>query len=118
LCSVSFQSKQGMLDYHRFSFLTGAIAFPFCSRVNSSEFAASANVSGRPQSGNARVSIMAGITYSLIPSTAIALALHGEHTPEFRGHHTNTDAPPNEQAGTAISEQPLVACVIGSLLDK
>jgi hypothetical protein len=51
-------------------------------------------------------------------STAIALALHGEHTPEFRGHHTNTDAPPNEQAGTAISEQPLVARVIGSLLDK
>jgi hypothetical protein len=49
---------------------------------------------------------------------AIALALHGEHTPEFRGHHTNTDAPPNEQAGTAISEQPLVARVIGSLLDK
>jgi hypothetical protein len=32
--------------------------------------------------------------------------------------HTNTDAPPNEQAGTAISEQPLVARVIGSLLDK
>jgi hypothetical protein len=51
-------------------------------------------------------------------STAIALALHGEHTPEFRGHHTNTEAPPNEQAGTAISEQPLVARVIGSLLDK
>jgi hypothetical protein len=51
-------------------------------------------------------------------STAIALALHGEHTPEFRGHHTNTDAPPNEQAGTAVSEQPLVARVIGSLLDK
>jgi hypothetical protein len=36
----------------------------------------------------------------------------------IRGHHTNTDAPPNEQAGTAISEQPLVARVIGSLLDK
>jgi hypothetical protein len=51
-------------------------------------------------------------------ATAIALALHGEHTPEVRGHHPNTDAPPNEQAGTAIPEQPLVARVIGSLLDK
>ena len=51
-------------------------------------------------------------------STAIARALHGAHTPEFRGHHTNTQAPPNEQAGTAVPEQPLVARVIGSLLDK
>lgn len=27
--------------------------------------------------------------------------------PEFRNHQTNTRAPPNEQAGTAVSEQPL-----------
>jgi hypothetical protein len=30
----------------------------------------------------------------------------------------NTEATPNEQAGTAISEQPLVTRVIGSLLAK
>jgi hypothetical protein len=43
---------------------------------------------------------------------------YGEHTPEFPGHHTNTQAPPNEQAGTAVSEQPLVARVIGPPLEK
>src|ERR1700730_17623545 len=43
---------------------------------------------------------------------------HGEHTPEFRYHHTNTQAPPNEQAGTAVSEQPLATPTIGSLLNK
>jgi hypothetical protein len=42
----------------------------------------------------------------------------GRNPPEFRVHHTNTQATRNEQAGTAISEQPLVARVIGSLLDK
>jgi hypothetical protein len=43
---------------------------------------------------------------------------HGQHTLEFRGHHTNTQAPPNEQAGTAVSKQPMVTRAIGSLLNK
>jgi hypothetical protein len=37
---------------------------------------------------------------------------------EFRDHHTNTQAPLNEQAGTRVSEQPLAAQTIGSLLNK
>jgi hypothetical protein len=38
--------------------------------------------------------------------------VRSEHPPEFRVHHTNTQATHNEQAGTAVSEQPLVARVI------
>jgi len=38
--------------------------------------------------------------------------------PEFRFHQTNTQTSPNEQAGTAISKQPLVAWAVGSLLNK
>jgi hypothetical protein len=41
-----------------------------------------------------------------------------QHTPEFRGHHTNTQTPPNEQAGTAVSEQPTATRAIGPLLNK
>jgi hypothetical protein len=33
---------------------------------------------------------------------------------EFRDHHTNTQAPPNEQAGTCVSAQPLVTRFIDS----
>jgi hypothetical protein len=35
-----------------------------------------------------------------------------------RLHHTNTQPPLNEQAGTRVSEQLLATRVIGSLLDK
>jgi hypothetical protein len=35
--------------------------------------------------------------------------------PWFRDHHTNTQAPPNEQAGTVVSAQPLATRAIGSL---
>src|ERR1700682_3639532 len=38
--------------------------------------------------------------------------------PGFRYHHTNTQGPPNEQAGTAVSEQPSAPRAIGSLLNK
>jgi hypothetical protein len=34
---------------------------------------------------------------------------------EFRDHHTNTQAPPNEQAGTCVSAQPLPTRAIDSL---
>jgi hypothetical protein len=37
---------------------------------------------------------------------------------EFRHHHTNTQATPNEQAGTAVLQQPLAARAIGSLLNN
>jgi hypothetical protein len=36
----------------------------------------------------------------------------------FRYHHTNTQGPPNEQAGTAVSEQPSATRAIGSLPNK
>jgi hypothetical protein len=39
-------------------------------------------------------------------------------TPEFRDHDTNTQAPPNEQAGTRVLEQPLPTRTIGSLSSK
>ena len=38
--------------------------------------------------------------------------------PEFRYHHTNTQAPLNEQAGTSVSGQPSVALAVGELLNK
>src|SRR5665647_3810688 len=38
--------------------------------------------------------------------------------PKFRNHHTNTQAAPNDQAGTAILEQPLATRAIGSLSSK
>jgi hypothetical protein len=38
--------------------------------------------------------------------------------PSSEGHQTNTQAPPNEQVGTAVSEQPLVAWAVGSLSNK
>jgi hypothetical protein len=37
---------------------------------------------------------------------------------EFRYHHTNTQAPPNEQAGTRVSAQPSAARIIDSLLKQ
>jgi hypothetical protein len=37
---------------------------------------------------------------------------------EFRNHHTNTQAPPNEQAGMGVLEQPLAARNVGSLLEQ
>jgi hypothetical protein len=37
---------------------------------------------------------------------------------EFRYHHTNTEVPPNEQAGTRVSAQPSAARIIDSLLNK
>jgi hypothetical protein len=37
---------------------------------------------------------------------------------EFRDHDTNTQAPPNEQAGTAVSEQPFAARPIDSMLNQ
>jgi hypothetical protein len=40
------------------------------------------------------------------------------HTPEFQDHHTNTQAPPKEQRGTAGLEQPLAMRAVGSLLNK
>jgi hypothetical protein len=46
------------------------------------------------------------------------LQLWALHTPEFRSHHTNTLPTRNEQSGTAVSWQPLVTRVIGSLLDS
>jgi hypothetical protein len=38
--------------------------------------------------------------------------------PRFRDHHTNTQPPPNEQAGTRVSKQPLTTRIIDSLLNK
>jgi hypothetical protein len=37
---------------------------------------------------------------------------------EFRDHDTNTQPPPNEQAGTPVSEQPFAARPIDSMLDQ
>jgi hypothetical protein len=37
---------------------------------------------------------------------------------EFRYHHTNTEVPPNEQAGTRVSAQPSAARIIDSLSNK
>jgi hypothetical protein len=37
---------------------------------------------------------------------------------EFREHHTNTQPPPNEQAGTRVSKQPLTTRIIDSVLNK
>jgi hypothetical protein len=37
---------------------------------------------------------------------------------EFRNHHTNTQPPPNEQAGTRVWKQPLTTRTIDSLLNK
>ena len=37
---------------------------------------------------------------------------------EFRDHDTNTQAPPNEQAGTLVSEQPFAAPPIDSMLNQ
>jgi hypothetical protein len=48
---------------------------------------------------------------------AIALVRRRQHTPEFPDHHANTQATPNEQAGTAVLEQPLATRAIGSLLN-
>jgi hypothetical protein len=45
-------------------------------------------------------------------------AFPGQTAPKFGDHHTNTQAPPNEQAGTEVSKQPLVARGIGPLLNK
>jgi len=36
----------------------------------------------------------------------------------FRDHHTNTQLPPNEQAGTRVWKQPLTTRIIDSLLNK
>jgi hypothetical protein len=85
LVLVSFQSKQGMLDYHRFSCQTAADQKRLPKR---------------------RIQRLLLWRYT------------ASNTPEFRGHHTNTEASPNEQAGISISEQPLAARVIGSLSDK
>jgi hypothetical protein len=49
---------------------------------------------------------------------AIAPVWHGQHKAEFRYHHMNIQVPPNEQAGTALSEQPLATRAIDSLLNK
>jgi hypothetical protein len=38
--------------------------------------------------------------------------------PGFQYHHTNTQGPPDEQAGTAVSAQPMATRTIGSLLNK
>jgi hypothetical protein len=38
--------------------------------------------------------------------------------PKFRNHHANTQATPNDQAGTAFLEQPSAARAIGSLSRK
>jgi hypothetical protein len=37
---------------------------------------------------------------------------------EFRDHHTNTQPPPNEQAGTRVWRQPLTTRIIDSVLNK
>jgi len=37
---------------------------------------------------------------------------------EFRNHHTNTQGPPNEQAGTGVPAQPSAAAIIGSPSSK
>jgi hypothetical protein len=37
---------------------------------------------------------------------------------EFPDHHSNTQPPPNEQAGTRVWKQPLTARAIDSLLNK
>ncbi|HYS85902.1 MAG TPA: hypothetical protein VEN78_13000, partial [Bradyrhizobium sp.] len=37
---------------------------------------------------------------------------------KFRDHHTNTQSPPNEQAGTRVSKQPLTTRIIDSVLNK
>jgi hypothetical protein len=43
----------------------------------------------------------------------------GEHPRlKFRNHHTNTQATPNDQAGTAVLAQPMVRRAIGSLSRK
>jgi hypothetical protein len=49
---------------------------------------------------------------------AVTLVRRGQHTPEFPDHHTNTQATPNEQAGTAVLQQPLATRAIGSLLNN
>jgi hypothetical protein len=54
------------------------------------------------------------------------VAMHGDRcsvTPranasEFPDHDTNTQAPPNEQAGTPVSEQPFAARPIDSMLNQ
>jgi len=48
---------------------------------------------------------------------AITLVRRGQHTPEFPDHHTNTQATPNEQVGTAVLQQPLATRAIGSPLN-
>jgi hypothetical protein len=45
-------------------------------------------------------------------------AAWGPTYPKFRDHHTNTQAMPNEQTGTAVLEQPLSTRAVGSLLNK
>jgi hypothetical protein len=46
------------------------------------------------------------------------LGVTRRHPSEFRYHHTNTQAPPNEQAGTAVSEQPSATGAIGPPSNK
>jgi hypothetical protein len=53
------------------------------------------------------------------------VAMHGDRcrvTPSkrlgFRDHDVNTQAPPNEQAGTPVSEQPFAARPIDSMLNQ
>jgi hypothetical protein len=50
-----------------------------------------------------------------VGSKAFALERCGQHTTEFRDHHTNTQVTPSEQAGTAVlgdhrRRAPLVRC--------
>jgi hypothetical protein len=45
-------------------------------------------------------------------------AMIGNRNTGFRYHHTNTQGPPNEQAGTGVSEQPSAARNINSLNNR
>jgi ribosomal protein S17E len=42
----------------------------------------------------------------------------GSQRPQFQYHHTNTQAPPDEQAGTCVSAQPMAAHTIDSLFNN
>jgi hypothetical protein len=42
----------------------------------------------------------------------------GSQRPQFRYHHTNTQAPPDEQAGTCVSAQPMAAHTIDLLFNN
>jgi hypothetical protein len=53
-----------------------------------------------------------------VPSADIPTSHSITTAPKLGDHHRNTQAPPNEQAGTAVPKQPLVARDVGSLLNK